>query len=159
MFKKTGLLASAILLFLLAVPLAARADECSCGECGKRIAALEKRVAELERKIAALPPSPAAESSLWPRDTFNYLAIGNSLTRHGICKYWWNLVGMAASVCKKHDCDPRDVYRSHLDELKALMEKGVGDGRKHPRQDYNCQASLDPDIGKKHAESVEGRVK
>ena len=35
------------------------------------------------------------------------------------------VVGMAASICKKHDCDPRDVYASHLDELKALMRKGV----------------------------------
>ena len=35
------------------------------------------------------------------------------------------VVGMAASICKKNDCLPRDVYKSHLDELKALMEKGV----------------------------------
>ncbi len=35
------------------------------------------------------------------------------------------VVGMAAAVCKNHDCLPRDVYESYLDELKALMEKGV----------------------------------
>lgn len=35
------------------------------------------------------------------------------------------VVGMAASICKNHDCLPRDVYESYLDELKALMEKGV----------------------------------
>jgi len=86
-----------ILSILFAIPLAARAAECSCTDCGPRIKALEKRVAELERKIAALPSSPVAEKSVWPRDTFNYLAIGNSLTQHGICKYWWNKVGMAAS--------------------------------------------------------------
>ena len=97
MFKKIMFFASTILLFLLAAPLSARAAECSCGDCAKRIKALERRVSELERKISALPPSPEAEKSVWPRDTFNYLAIGNSLTRHGICKYWWNLVGMAAS--------------------------------------------------------------
>lgn len=28
---------------------------------------------------------------------FNYLAIGNSITKHGINEYWWNEVGMAAS--------------------------------------------------------------
>lgn len=28
---------------------------------------------------------------------FNYLAIGNSITKHGICGYWWNEHGMAAS--------------------------------------------------------------
>jgi hypothetical protein len=68
------------------------------------------------------------------------------------------VVGMAATVCKKHGCDPRDVYSSHLDELKELMTKGVGDGKKHPRQDYNVQQSLDPDIKAKHAESVKGRI-
>ena len=54
------------------------------------------------------------------------------------------VVGMAASVCKAHGCDPRDVYTSHFGELKALMEKGVGDGKVHPPQMYNIQTSLDP---------------
>jgi len=36
------------------------------------------------------------------------------------------IVGMAASLCKKHDCDPRGVYGDHLDELKELMREGVG---------------------------------
>ena len=36
------------------------------------------------------------------------------------------VVGMAASICKRHDVDPRGVYTDHLDELKALMTKGVG---------------------------------
>ena len=31
-----------------------------------------------------------------------------------------------------------------MDELKALMEKGVGDGKAHPPQMYNIQDSLDP---------------
>ncbi len=35
------------------------------------------------------------------------------------------VVGMAASLCKKHDTTPRGVYESHLDELKELMKKGV----------------------------------
>ena len=38
------------------------------------------------------------------------------------------------------------------------MTKGVGDGKKHPRQDYNVQQSLDPDIKNEHAESVKGRI-
>ncbi|MDD5521148.1 MAG: FAD-dependent oxidoreductase [Kiritimatiellae bacterium] len=36
------------------------------------------------------------------------------------------VVGMAASLCKQHNTDPRGVYKDHLDELKKLMEKGVG---------------------------------
>ena len=35
------------------------------------------------------------------------------------------VVGMAAFVCKAHQCSPRSVYQSYLDELKALMEAGV----------------------------------
>ena len=86
-----------------------------------------------------------------------HIALGTTrlMRTHGMMG---EVVGMAASVCKKHGCNPRDVYTTHFDELKALMEKGVGDGKKHPRQDYNCQSSLDPDIKKKHAESVKGRI-
>ena len=54
------------------------------------------------------------------------------------------VVGMAASLCKRHDCQPRAVYSAHLAELKALMTKGVGDGKVHPPQMYNIQTSLDP---------------
>jgi len=36
------------------------------------------------------------------------------------------VVGMAASLCRKFETTPRGVYQAHLDELKALMQKGVG---------------------------------
>jgi len=36
------------------------------------------------------------------------------------------VVGMAASLCKKHNTDPRGVYQGHLDELRQLMRRGVG---------------------------------
>ena len=36
------------------------------------------------------------------------------------------VVGMAASIAKKYKTTPRGVYKNHLDELKALMQKGVG---------------------------------
>ncbi|MDO4559049.1 MAG: FAD-dependent oxidoreductase, partial [Planctomycetia bacterium] len=35
------------------------------------------------------------------------------------------VVGMAASICRTHDCDPRAVYTDHLEELKRLMREGV----------------------------------
>ncbi|OGV63815.1 MAG: hypothetical protein A2283_09420 [Lentisphaerae bacterium RIFOXYA12_FULL_48_11] len=31
------------------------------------------------------------------------------------------VVGMAATLCRKHNATPRDVYKKHLDELKKLM--------------------------------------
>lgn len=36
------------------------------------------------------------------------------------------IVGMAATVCKRRECNPRDVYSSYLEELKALMNVGAG---------------------------------
>ena len=53
------------------------------------------------------------------------------------------VVGMAARVCRTHGCRPRAVYENHLDDLKALMEKGVGTGKPQPPQDYN-RGSLIP---------------
>lgn len=35
------------------------------------------------------------------------------------------VIGLAARVCRDHGCMPREVYASHLEELKALMEQGV----------------------------------
>jgi len=52
------------------------------------------------------------------------------------------VVGMAARVCKEHGCLPRGVYEYHLDDLKALMKKGVGTGKPQPPQNYNCGALI-----------------
>jgi len=52
------------------------------------------------------------------------------------------VVGMAASICKKHNCSPRDVYAKHLDELKGLMKRGVGLGQEQPPQNYNLGGTL-----------------
>tara|TARA_R110002096_G_scaffold42144_13_gene113770 strand:- start:4556 stop:6487 length:1932 start_codon:yes stop_codon:yes gene_type:complete len=35
------------------------------------------------------------------------------------------VIGMANGIMKEHGCLPRDVYTSHLDELKQLMSEGV----------------------------------
>ena len=36
------------------------------------------------------------------------------------------VLGMAASICKKYETEPRGVYENYLPELKKLMEEGVG---------------------------------
>lgn len=41
------------------------------------------------------------------------------------------VVGMAAAICRRHDCLPRDVYASHLAELQAAMQAGVPLGETH----------------------------
>lgn len=35
------------------------------------------------------------------------------------------VTGMAAAICMRHGCTPRDVYERHLGELKGMMERGV----------------------------------
>ena len=35
------------------------------------------------------------------------------------------VVGMAVSICKKHQSSPRSVYLKYLAELKELMIKGI----------------------------------
>ena len=52
------------------------------------------------------------------------------------------VVGMAARVCKDHACLPRGVYAEHLDDLKALMAKGIGKGTPQPPQNYNQGAMI-----------------
>lgn len=36
------------------------------------------------------------------------------------------VVGMAASLCKKHQTNPRGIYKKYLSDLKTLMKQGVG---------------------------------
>lgn len=47
------------------------------------------------------------------------------------------VVGMAASLCRKYGTLPRGVYQKHLPELKALMEKGVNKKGLPNNQRYN----------------------
>lgn len=42
------------------------------------------------------------------------------------CGMMGEVVGMAASICKEHDCNPREVYSKHLTKLKELLTVGVG---------------------------------
>ena len=42
------------------------------------------------------------------------------------CGMMGEVVGMAASLCKKHNTNPRGVYQHHLAELTELAKHGVG---------------------------------
>ena len=53
------------------------------------------------------------------------------------CGMMGEVVGMAASICHKNNALPRDVYTTHLDALKALMEQGVGKQGLPNNQHYN----------------------
>ncbi len=56
------------------------------------------------------------------------------------------VVGIAASVANKHKTNPRGVYQNHLDELKTLMEKGVGKYDAEDLQNYNQGRTLGPKL-------------
>ena len=45
---------------------------------------------------------------------------------------------MAASICAKENAYPRDVYRTHFDKLKTMMESGVPTPTYHA---YGCDDS------------------
>jgi len=42
------------------------------------------------------------------------------------CGMMGELIGMAASLCKKYNTSPRGVYQHHLADLKELAQRGVG---------------------------------
>ena len=47
------------------------------------------------------------------------------------------VVGMAAGLCTQYQTLPRDIYNSHLNELKTLMNKGMGASGLKNNQTYN----------------------
>ena len=52
------------------------------------------------------------------------------------------VVGMAASLCKKYGVMPRGVYRSYLEDLKTLMKDGVNKKGLPNNQRYNEGGTL-----------------
>ena len=52
------------------------------------------------------------------------------------------VVGMAASICNKYSCTPRQVYQDYLPELKALMQEGSGKMENLNDQTFNCANRL-----------------
>lgn len=60
-----------------------------------------KKIEKLESSILSLQNTLASKDSVAFSNNcsggYNYLAIGNSITKHSICDYWWTESGMAAS--------------------------------------------------------------
>jgi hypothetical protein len=71
-----------------------------------------------------------------------HVALGTTVRVMRTTGMMGEVVGMAASICKKYDIKPRGVYQSHLDELKKLMEDGVGKRGLPNNQQYNEGGTL-----------------
>lgn len=77
-----------------------------------------KKLEALEKQLSAIAQNGQDKRKIkWRDGAFNYLAIGNSLTLHGICDYWWNECGMAASSLEK----------DYVHQLITLMQEKKGE--------------------------------
>ncbi len=73
--------------------------------------------------------------TLYSRNISNLFMAGRdiSVTKSGLgpvrvmktCGMMGEVVGLAAGICKQHDCSPREVYADHLDELKENLHNGA----------------------------------
>lgn len=79
-----------------------------------QIAGLQEIINELENENNKLK-SEDYKSEFYGKcgDGYDYLAIGNSITWHRICEYWWNEIGMAATTAEK------DYYHQVVNGLKS----------------------------------------
>lgn len=65
----------------------------------------------------------------------SHLALGTVRVMR-TCAMEGEVVGMAADICRRLDCTPRQVYQDHFGQLKALMNQGTGDPAKPYLQTY-----------------------
>ncbi len=87
-------------------------------------------------KHARIKPYPIPYRCLYSRNIGNLMMAGRDISVTHValgtvrvmrtCGMMGEVVGMAASLCKKHNTNPRGVYQYHLAELKELAERGVG---------------------------------
>jgi hypothetical protein len=87
-------------------------------------------------KFTRIDPYPIPFRCFYSRNIDNLFMTGRciSVTHVALgtvrvmrtCGMMGEVVGMAASLCKKHGTNPRSVYQHHLAELKELAKRGVG---------------------------------
>lgn len=99
----------------------------------------EKRFGEAFRSFAyhrgIVKPYPVPYRCLYARDAKNLFLGGRIVSTSHVAfsairvmrtlGALGEVAGLAASICRVHNCDPRDVYTTWLEELKAAMIKGV----------------------------------
>jgi hypothetical protein len=82
-----------------------------------------------------IKPYPIPYRTLYSRNIINLMMAGRNISVTHVALgtirvqrttgMMGEVVGMAASLCKKHSTTPRGVYENHLQELIELLKKGV----------------------------------
>ena len=87
-------------------------------------------------KQPEIKPYPIPYRCLYSRNIGNLLMAGRNISVTHVALgtvrvmrtsgMMGEVIGMAASLCKKYDTGPRGVYENHLDELRQFMKRGTG---------------------------------
>ena len=104
-------------------------------------------------KHTAIYPYPVPYRCLYSRNIDNLFMAGRNISVTHVALgtvrvmrttgIMGEVVGMAASLCKKYQVNPREIYRSHLGDLKSLMKEGVGVKGLPNNQKYNMGGTLE----------------
>jgi hypothetical protein len=88
-----------------------------------------------EARQLKIEPYPIPYRCLYSRNIDNLMMAGRNISVTHVALgtvrvqrttgMMGEVLGMAASICKKHSCAPRDVYENHLAELQELLKAGV----------------------------------
>lgn len=91
-------------------------------------------------KHTRIKPYPIPYRCLYSRNVPNLMMAGRNISVTHVALgtirvqkttgMMGEVVGIAASLAKKHQTDPRGVYEDHLEALKELMKRGVGKKRR-----------------------------
>ena len=99
-------------------------------------------------------PYPIPYRCLYSRNIDNLFMAGRDISCTHVamgsvrvirtCGMMGEVVGLAASVCKRHDSLPRSVYTDYFDELIPLMKEGAGKKGLPNDQDFCIHGCFDP---------------
>ena len=88
-----------------------------------------------EARTVQIEPYPIPYRCLYSRNVNNLFMAGRNISVTHVALgtvrvqrttgMMGEVLGIAASLCKKHSCDCRDVYEKHLTEFKELLKESV----------------------------------
>jgi hypothetical protein len=101
-------------------------------------------------KYRKIKPYPIPYRCLYSRNVSNLMMAGRCISVTHVALgtvrvmrtggMMGELVGMAASLCKKYNTTPRSVYENYMGQLKQLARRGVGKSAQIDEEDYRQAA-------------------